>query len=62
MRLVGLNETLVLANNTIELLRMQIRKLSVKQITSPLSLDNLKHPIPNGYYDPALGPLDMFDT
>jgi len=34
----------------------------VKQITSPLTLDNLKHAIPNGLYDPALGPADIYDT
>ena len=47
---------------TVHVILLQIRKLSVKQITSPLALDNLKHPILDGLYDPALGPLDAFDT
>ena len=36
----------------------EIRKLSVKQITSRLAFDGLENPIVNGLYDPALGPMD----
>ena len=32
-----------------------IEKLSVKQITSPTTFDELLHPIPGGCYDAALG-------
>lgn len=32
-----------------------IKKLSVKQIVSPDTLDKLQHPIPGGLYDLALG-------
>ena len=33
----------------------QIRKLSVKEITNPQTLDALLHPTHGGLYDPALG-------
>ena len=36
----------------------KIRKLSVKEITSPHLFDSLNHPEANGLYDPALGPVD----
>lgn len=36
----------------------QIRKLSVKTITSSEIFDQLNHPIRGGLYDPALGPID----
>lgn len=39
-------------------LNAQIKKLSVKRITSPVVFDNLKNPVPGGLYDPALGPYD----
>ena len=35
-----------------------IRKLSVKEITSPNLFDALNHPEANGLYDAALGPVD----
>ena len=35
----------------------QVRRLSVKRITSPIARDNLGHPVPGGLYDPAMGPL-----
>ncbi len=35
----------------------QVRRLSVKRITSPVARDNLGHPVPGGLYDPAMGPL-----
>jgi DNA-directed RNA polymerase I subunit RPA1 len=38
----------------------EIRALSVKRITNPLSFDQLKQPVPNGLYDPTLGPVDKF--
>ena len=31
----------------------------MKQLTNPTLLDNLNHPLPDGLYDPALGPIDM---
>lgn len=34
----------------------QVRKLSVKRITSPITFDNMGHPVPDGLYDPAMGP------
>ena len=37
---------------------MQIRKLSVKQIVSPIVFDNLRNAVPGGLYDPAMGPLE----
>lgn len=46
----------------IDIVSTQIRKLSVKQITSPMSLDNFKRPVPNGLYDLAMGPMDMMDA
>ncbi len=39
----------------------QIRKLSVKRITSPLVYDNLKTAVPNGLYDAAMGPMETND-
>lgn len=39
---------------------LQVRRLSVKRIVTPIIFDNLKNPIPDGLYDPALGPMDMF--
>ncbi|KAI5064715.1 hypothetical protein GOP47_0019410 [Adiantum capillus-veneris] len=37
----------------------EARAISVKQITSPILLDNMENPVPGGLYDPALGPLDQ---
>jgi len=39
----------------------EIRKLSVKQITNPVTLDNLGHPTTGGLYDLALGPYERDD-
>ena len=39
-----------------------ILKLSVKEITSPLSFDRTNQPLPGGLYDPALGPIDQGDV
>lgn len=36
----------------------QVRKQSVKLITSPLTFDSLNHAVVNGLYDPALGPVE----
>eukprot|EP00873_Tetraselmis_striata_P042277 jgi/Tetstr1/462541/TSEL_007530.t2 len=36
----------------------EIRNISVKRITSPIIFDNLKHAVPDGLYDSALGPID----
>ncbi|CBJ30250.1 RNA polymerase 1-4 RNA polymerase I large subunit [Ectocarpus siliculosus] len=35
-----------------------IRRLSVKRITSPVTFDTLNNPLPGGLYDPVLGPVD----
>ena len=37
----------------------QVKRLSVKRIVSPLIFDNLKNPVVDGLYDPALGPIDL---
>eukprot|EP00903_Cladosiphon_okamuranus_P015157 g14015.t1 len=36
----------------------EIRKLSVKRITSPVTFDTLNNPLPGGLYDPVFGPVD----
>jgi len=36
----------------------EVRRLSVKQLTNPQSLDGLGRPLPGGLYDAALGPTD----
>ncbi|KAI9145359.1 hypothetical protein BKA69DRAFT_1050981 [Paraphysoderma sedebokerense] len=36
----------------------QIRKLSVKSITNPITYDAMGHPNRGGLYDPALGPVE----
>lgn len=36
----------------------EIRKISVKRIDNPVSLNRLSTPIEGGLYDPAMGPLD----
>ena len=38
-----------------------IRRISVKQITNPVLLDDLNRPNIGGLYDPALGPSDKKD-
>ena len=38
----------------------QVRKMAVKQISNPLTFDNLRTPLPHGLYDQAMGPLDQF--
>ncbi|XP_009394527.2 DNA-directed RNA polymerase I subunit 1-like [Musa acuminata AAA Group] len=40
----------------------EIRKISVKKITKPDLLDAKNSPIPDGLYDPALGPLNDNDS
>ena len=41
---------------------LQVRKLSVKRIVTPIIFDNLKNAVPGGLYDPHLGPLDAFTS
>ncbi|KIZ00255.1 DNA-directed RNA polymerase I subunit A1 [Monoraphidium neglectum] len=36
----------------------EVRKLSVKRLTSPITYDSLMNVVPDGLYDPALGPVD----
>lgn len=36
----------------------QVRRQSVKAITSPMTFDALNHPVIGGLYDPALGPVE----
>ena len=38
---------------------LQIKKLSVKRVVSPIARDNLGAPVAGGLYDPALGPLEQ---
>lgn len=38
--------------------RAQVKKISVKQITSPIIFDNVKNAVPGGLHDAALGPMD----
>ncbi|KAJ1627574.1 hypothetical protein T492DRAFT_565549, partial [Pavlovales sp. CCMP2436] len=40
----------------------QLRAASVKSITSSHLLDALNQPVPNGLYDPKMGPIDAFTT
>lgn len=40
----------------------QVRKLSVKRISSPIIFDSQNNPVPSGLYDPALGPLESLGT
>ncbi|KAK9816421.1 hypothetical protein WJX72_000053 [[Myrmecia] bisecta] len=40
----------------------EIRKLSVKQIVSPIVYDNLKNAVPGGLYDAAMGPMEPHDS
>lgn len=37
---------------------LQVRKVSVKQVVSPIIFDNLKNAVRGGLYDPAFGPMD----
>jgi len=37
---------------------LQIRKISVKRVVSPILFDNLKNAVIGGLYDPAMGPMD----
>ncbi|KAL4436828.1 hypothetical protein ABPG75_003967 [Micractinium tetrahymenae] len=36
----------------------EVRKISVKQVVSPIIFDNLKNAVKGGLYDPAFGPMD----
>lgn len=40
----------------------EIRKLSVKEVTNPQSLNSLLHPTENGLYDPVFGPPSRLDN
>ncbi|KXZ53087.1 hypothetical protein GPECTOR_8g79 [Gonium pectorale] len=39
----------------------EVRKLSVVKVTSPIIFDNMKVPVPDGLYDPRMGPVDVRD-
>ncbi len=41
---------------------MQVRKLSVKAISSPLLFDTTGRPADNGLYDLAMGPMEPGDV
>lgn len=41
---------------------MQIKRISVKEVTSPIIFDNLKNAVIGGLYDPAFGPMDPRET
>eukprot|EP00897_Mesotaenium_endlicherianum_P000548 jgi/Mesen1/10494/ME000083S09995 len=36
----------------------EVHAISVKRLTNPQLFDNLRNPMPDGLYDPALGPID----
>jgi DNA-directed RNA polymerase I subunit RPA1 len=38
---------------------LQVYKISVKQITNPITYDNANNVVPDGLYDPALGPVEF---
>jgi len=38
---------------------LQVKRLSVKRLTSPLTFDNLGNAVKDGLYDSAMGPLDV---
>lgn len=40
----------------------EVRKISVKRITNPTLFDGLNNAVPDGLYDPALGPTDAKTT
>ena len=40
----------------------EVRKISVKRITNPVLFDGLGNAVPDGLYDPALGPTDPKTT
>ncbi|GMH40745.1 hypothetical protein BSKO_08649 [Bryopsis sp. KO-2023] len=40
----------------------EIRKLSVVHCVNPISFDSSGSPLPNGVYDPRMGPIDRFDS
>ncbi|EHA8587710.1 DNA-directed RNA polymerase I subunit 1 [Cocos nucifera] len=40
----------------------EIRKISVKKITKPGLLDSKNAPVPDGLYDPAMGPINDTDS
>ncbi|PKA56545.1 DNA-directed RNA polymerase II subunit RPB1 [Apostasia shenzhenica] len=42
--------------------REEVRKISVKQISNPEILDAKDTPVPDGLYDPALGPMKDSDS
>ena len=44
------------------ILALQVRKLSVQRINTPVIFDNLKNAVSGGLYDPCMGPLDQKDT
>lgn len=39
----------------------EIKSISCKQITNPITFDSLQHPTDGGLYDPILGPCDKED-
>jgi DNA-directed RNA polymerase I subunit RPA1 len=40
----------------------EVRKISVKKITKPDIFDMKELPVPDGLYDPAMGPIKDTDT
>ena len=40
----------------------EVHAISVKRITNPIVFDALNKPLPDGLYDPALGPVDQHAT
>lgn len=59
---VGLGHSstsMLLLMQTPSVCALQVRKLSVKRITAPLTYDSFGQIIPNGLYDSAMGPADI---
>ena len=40
----------------------EARRISVKRISNPVLFDALNNPVPDGLYDPALGPIDSHSS
>ena len=53
---------LITTKDVLTAMPLQVSKLSVKQIVSPISLDAMSNALPGGLYDPAMGPVDQAAT
>ena len=55
-------EVVITSSTILTAMLLQVSKLSVKQIVSPISLDAMSNALPGGLYDPAMGPVDQAAT